>query len=59
VPFRLNIVFRELQSFLNDRLSFREVSPEELNALVKLREALALVREAQHEIARLEHRTAA
>jgi hypothetical protein len=59
MPFRLNIVFRELQSFLNDRMTFREVSPEELKALVKLREALALVQEVRHELAQLEHRSAA
>jgi hypothetical protein len=59
LPYRLNIIYRELQSFLSDRLTFREISPEELRALTKLREALALVQEVRHELALIEHKTAA
>jgi len=53
------MVRRELQCFLNDRMTFREVSHDEVKALAKLREALALVLEANAELAALEHQQAA
>jgi hypothetical protein len=56
MPHRLNIVYRELCSFLNDRLAFRTVSSEELRALARLKEALALVQEVRHELALIEQR---
>jgi hypothetical protein len=40
-------------------MTFREVTPEEVAALAKLREALALVLEANAELALIESRTAA
>jgi hypothetical protein len=38
---------RELRAFINDRLALRALIPEEVSALAKLREAMALIVEAR------------
>jgi hypothetical protein len=48
---RLEIAQRELRSFLSDRLTNRAVYPHEVEMLVKLREALALIDEAKFGLA--------
>lgn len=47
MPERLRIAERELKEFMADRLILRAVMPEEVAALAKLREAMALIVEAR------------
>lgn len=44
---RLTIAQQQIRSYMNDRLYFRGCGPHEVDGLAKLREALALISEAQ------------
>jgi hypothetical protein len=44
---RLNIAKRELRSFMSDVLALRGAQPHQVSACAKVREALALIQEAE------------
>ena len=52
---RLLIAKRELRAYLSDRLTNRAVMPLEVTGLAKVREALALIDEAQMVISSAEY----
>jgi hypothetical protein len=56
---RLRIVERELRAFKVDRLTDREITYEEIEALAKLREALALISEVRFLIDKADHKSLA
>lgn len=51
---RLKIAERELRSFTQDRLANRPLMPMEISALSKIREARALIAEAEFMLAKLD-----